>query len=738
MSSIFNRLFGNNKVQTKKAEKEIQITRTPECDQIQALSIELQRLQEKQHYVARSEYQAIVPKYRKAVEFFKVLEKSGMLPDFCVKNRLISSQVSKTISSFESLEKEVERINDEYISEKLVSEKEYLDNILKSVDPVIQLDEDQRKVVLTDEDYCLVIAGAGAGKTTTVAAKVKYLVERQNIDPKDILVISFTNKAVGELRDKINKDLQIDCPIATFHSTGNAILHINNPEQLNIVDGSKLYFLLQDYFRKSLLTNETLVNNLIMFFASYFDAPYEGDDLHFKYIIVDEYQDISKQRFDLTKALSEVTDAKIIAVGDDWQSIYAFSGSDITLFTNFAEKMGYAKQLKIVRTYRNSQEVIDIAGNFIQRNPSQIEKRLLSPKNITDPVIIYTYDSTLKRPGDSWRTGTMYSTALAVEMALEQIMQYNRAAGKEDDGKILLLGRYSFDGDYLERSGLFETRKKGTKLKSVKYPNLDITFMTVHMSKGLGYDNVIVVNGRNETYGFPAKIEDDPVLSYVVKEDHSLDYAEERRLFYVAMTRTKNRVFFIAPEQNPSEFLLEIKRDYKNVVLKGEWNDEEIKYSLAKKTCPICGYPMQLRYKRAYGLRLYICTNEPEICGFMTNDMRAGKLAITKCDKCVSGYLIAKSSAENGYFLGCTNYKANQQGCNNTISQNDYYLMMNLSQEPAPAVERKKPVSRMVVKKGEVSKAQLQNRKTEEPESQQNNELLFTNISNAVSGEQLL
>lgn len=102
--------------------------------------------------------------------------------------------------------------------------------------------------------------------------------------------------------------------------------------------------------------------------------------LSFKYIIVDEYQDISRQRFDLTKALSEVTDAKIIAVGDDWQSIYAFSGSDITLFTKFSEKMGYAKMLKIVKTYRNSQEVIDIAGNFIQKNSEQIRKRLLSPK----------------------------------------------------------------------------------------------------------------------------------------------------------------------------------------------------------------------------------------------------------------------------------------------------------------------------------------------------------------------
>ena len=90
---------------------------------------------------------------------------------------------------------------------------------------------------------------------------------------------------------------------------------------------------------------------------------------------------------------------------------------------------------------------------------------------------------------------------------------------------------------------MFEYINRGSKLKSVKYPNLDITFMTAHSSKGLGYDDVIIVNGKNETYGFPSKIKDDPVLSFVIKGDRSIDYAEERRLFYVAMTRTKNRVF---------------------------------------------------------------------------------------------------------------------------------------------------------------------------------------------------
>jgi len=409
--------------------------------------------------------------------------------------------------------------------------------------------------------------------------------------------------------------------------------------------------------------------------------------LDFKYIIVDEYQDISRQRFDLVTTLSEVTDAKIIAVGDDWQSIYAFSGSDITLFTKFEEKMGYAKLLKIVKTYRNSQEVIDIAGNFIQKNKAQISKELKSPKNIVDPVIIYTYDGSPKKRNADNKSGANYAIAHAVEVALEQIIEFNKQEGKSENSSILLLGRFGFDGDKLEKSGLFEYVNRGGKLKSVKYPKLNITFMTAHASKGLGYDNVIVVNGRNETYGFPSKIEDDPVLAFVIKGDRSIDYAEERRLFYVAMTRTKNRVYFIAPEQNPSEFLLEIKRDYKNVVLRGNWSEEPPQNNIAKKTCPICGYPMQFRYKNAYGLRLYICTNEPEVCGFMTNEYKAGKLSILKCDQCRDGYLIVKPGKENNYILGCTNYKKDGTGCGRFITPKYYYEMLKLDPDPLPAKE---------------------------------------------------
>ena len=303
---------------------------------------------------------------------------------------------------------------------------------------------------------------------------------------------------------------------------------------------------------------------------------------------------------------------------------------------------------------------------------------MISPKRIDDPVIIYTYDSTSKGPNGNRRSGANYALSSAVETALGRLLEYKKKENKTP-GPILLLGRFGFDGDHLERSGLFEYINRGDKIKSVKYPNLDITFMTAHSSKGLGYDDVIIVNGKNEAYGFPSKIEDDPVLAFVINGDRSIDYAEERRLFYVAMTRTKNRVFFVAPEQNPSDFLLELKRDYKNVVLQGDWNESDVKTQ--KKACPLCGYPLQLKYKKAYGLRLYMCTNEPEVCGFMTNDYRAGKMSIQKCDKCRDGYLIVKKGRDEGFFLGCTNYKSNGTGCSKMLNKKYFYEQMGYELE---------------------------------------------------------
>lgn len=952
--SFFSKLFEkSNKNNLNSAKQDsIASSENPNVKNILEVGQFIDNLFSNDSYLSKSRYLKPLESFRETVAYFRQLKHDKLLKNFCENNYLKTKNILAILESYDNIKTLVAQHNSQFIAQKMQNEKPYLDKILNEIDPAIMLDEDQRRVVLTDEDYCLAIAGAGAGKTTTVAAKVKYLVERQNVKPEEILVVSFTNKAVDELKERIQKQLHIDCPITTFHSTGNAILHKGQEEKLNIVQNEKLYFVLEDYFCNSVLRNQKLTDDLIQFFATYFDAPiqtkdknkliaqlananfstlkselneceytckitnernkknvtiqnevlrsqeevqianflylncidyeyepkykfnikgakkpytpdfiirqngkeayiehfgitqtgksdrynteelekykkavhdkvelhknhgttllytfsefidglplidhlknqleqagfslqprdskivmqklteqdgnryirkfinladhfisnfktigyrvekfdewetqttnvrtklflricrecyleYEqylrshnavdfadminksvlllqeskiiGEQIPFKYIIVDEYQDISRQRFDLAGALRDVTSAKIIAVGDDWQSIYAFSGSDITLFTKFSEIMGYAELLKITNTYRNAQEVIDIAGNFIQKNKAQIKKSLISPKSIQDPVIIYTYDSRKRIRGANDRGGANYNLAKATETAIEQILKFNKQEGRDSrKQEILLLGRFGFDGKNLERSGLFEYQNYGKKIKCLSHPELKITFMTAHAAKGLGYDNVIVINGKNETYGFPSKIEDDPILHYVVKRDDSIEAAEERRLFYVAMTRTKNRVYFIAPQENPSEFLLEIKHDYKNVVLKGEWNEKLKDDRTFKKSCPMCGYPLQRKYKNAFGLNLWICMNDPEVCDFMTNEISAGKLSVQKCGMC-DGYLIAKRQKDGRYFMGCTNYTSDGKGCTNKIWNEDFYRINGLTPENAPA-----------------------------------------------------
>lgn len=218
------------------------------CLQLLELENFMNQLYKEDRYVARSEYWDRIRNYQPAADYFQVLSNSGMLRAFCVQHGMAALDVENCLKHYTQIEEMMDQHNENFINLTLNREKEYLDHILKEVDPDILLDEDQRRVVLADEDYCLVIAGAGAGKTTTVAAKVRYLVERRSINPSQILVVSFTNKAVNELKEKINDELGIACPIATFHATGNAVIHKNSPEEkLNIVDGSKLYFVIRDY-----------------------------------------------------------------------------------------------------------------------------------------------------------------------------------------------------------------------------------------------------------------------------------------------------------------------------------------------------------------------------------------------------------------------------------------------------------------------------------------------------------
>ena len=148
-------------------------------------------------------------------------------------------------------------------------------------------------------------------------------------------------------------------------------------------------------------------------------------------------------------------------------------------------------------------------------------------------------------------------------------MEYNAAEGKSRVASILLIGRYGFDARNLCYSKEFNYDEKSGKVYSAQYgKQVKLQFLTAHSSKGLSADNVIIINAKDETYGFPSKVDDDPVLNMVVLNDTSYNYAEERRLFYVALSRTKNRVFIVTPEKRPSEFIKELLRDTTGISFK--------------------------------------------------------------------------------------------------------------------------------------------------------------------------
>ncbi len=255
--------------------------------------------------------------------------------------------------------------------------------------------------------------------------------------------------------------------------------------------------------------------------------------LEFDYIIVDEFQDISIDRYNFLKVLREGNPpAKLYCVGDDWQSIYRFSGSDMALFNRFSDFFGATDVCKIETTYRFGEPLVSLSSNFIQKNKTQI------PKNI------HTFKSTIKTELEFYPYGKNEYCNIITQL-ISSI-----PTGKS----IFLLGRYSFDDYYLSFS--FKSLKERNKFYYI-INGRKIEFLTVHKSKGLEADYVILLQCNKDTYGFPSLMSDDPVLDYVLTQSDQFPFGEERRLFYVAITRAKVKTMVLYSKRCPSVFVNE-------------------------------------------------------------------------------------------------------------------------------------------------------------------------------------
>lgn len=251
----------------------------------------------------------------------------------------------------------------------------------------------------------------------------------------------------------------------------------------------------------------------------------------YDYIIVDEFQDISVDRYKFLTTLREGNPpAKLYCVGDDWQSIYRFSGSDMALFNKFSEYFGDTEINKIETTYRFGEPLVALSSRFIQRNRTQIQKDIHS----SNPEIKTELEFCPYNRRDYCKT-------------IEQLISAIPA-----DKSIFLLGRYSFDDYYL--SFMYQSIKEGNRFYYI-IGNRKIEFLTVHKSKGLEADYVILLQCNKDTYGFPSLINDDPILNYVLTQSDQFPYGEERRLFYVAITRAKIKTLVLYDKRFPSVFV---------------------------------------------------------------------------------------------------------------------------------------------------------------------------------------
>lgn len=347
----------------------------------------------------------------------------------------------------------------------------------------------------------------------------------------------------------------------------------------------------------------------------------------YDYILVDEFQDISVDRYHFLQFLRTQNPlTKLFCVGDDWQSIYRFAGSNMKLFYKFEDFFGFTEHCKIEKTYRFFNPLLDLSSDFVQRNPEQMKKDVKSNGKPMPPVALessMTNTETVDIDGKQVRFLT--SDIPAVHEWLRKYhtsFQFHDCGNSQNresmlhvvtsivesipkDETILLLGRYNYD----VRSLGYDTDKhdfdRNRERIEVVIAGRKIRFMSVHAAKGLEADNVILINCNEGIYGFPSLVEDDPILAYVLSEEDQYEFAEERRLFYVALTRAKRHLHILYNGDKPSPFVRELTD-----VLKA---DEQL--------CPVCqeGHVVVIKHGMASNgnpFTNYGCSNSNAGCDY--------------------------------------------------------------------------------------------------------------------------
>ena len=366
----------------------------------------------------------------------------------------------------------------------------------------------------------------------------------------------------------------------------------------------------------------------------------------FRHILVDEFQDISQSRARLVKALkAQHPDVRVFAVGDDWQSIFRFAGSDIHLMRHFGREFGgrfdgetgVHRTVDLGRTFRSVDQIAFAARTFVLRNPAQIDKKIVPAGTATEPAIRVVSVS------KSEDEGKLNEVLAALSAA---------AALGAKPATVLLLGRYRFN----------EPDMPGLRRR---FPRLKIEFKTIHVSKGLEADHVVLLNADSGRMGFPSEIVDDPLLSLVSPEEEAFQNAEERRVMYVAMTRARHTLAILASNARPSSFVTELRKDpaYGISTAPGAEPEAHVCGECGGRLLGVTGQDCRIWYRCEHvqhcGNLLPACPS----CGTAlprlaegAGEVRCGcGASYPTCPECEDGWLVERSGSF-GKFLGCVRY----------------------------------------------------------------------------------
>ncbi len=370
----------------------------------------------------------------------------------------------------------------------------------------------------------------------------------------------------------------------------------------------------------------------------------------YSYIMVDEFQDISEARARLVIALRDQNpECSLFAVGDDWQAIYRFAGSDIRFTTQFPRRFGASSTTSLETTFRFNSKISEVASKFILQNPEQITKRV---------------DSLVQTSGPSVSLLRALSSTAGLELVLDAIAA-REAYGSAAPTTVLVMARFHFVIDEWKSSD-------SKRALSAKYPGLRVHFSTVHAAKGKEADYVVVLGLDKGRYGFPSTKPTDRLLECLLPEGETFLRAEERRLFYVAITRARHRAYLVYNPMAASSFIRELlDEEHTYDVQTDEFRGLDACAELPYVSCPRCKdgalHPRSSEFGSFVGCNNYpYCEHTERPCPQCGSLMRTGTqerrcanavcgTVIRLCPKC--GGSLVERSGPYGKFLGCSNYR---------------------------------------------------------------------------------